>query len=161
MVAMPVVGIFAADAGKIGTVALRSPLERMVVHALGREGIMAVALDLVAQAGGSSANGRDSSPRARRCCGRRVRAAYRDARLRPSRWYSSDRTAARSRPGRRWRSTMRMPISRTIEFFSKIACLCQSDIVIDPLLLRRRQRDVGRFGGSAAEFDRLARGCRP
>ena len=49
MVAVPVVGILAADAGEIGTGALAAPLERLVVHALGRERIMAVALDLVAQ----------------------------------------------------------------------------------------------------------------
>ena len=49
MVAVPVVGIFAADAGEIGTGALRAPLERVVVHALGGERVMAVALDLVAQ----------------------------------------------------------------------------------------------------------------
>ena len=46
---VPVVGIFAADAGEIGPGALGPPLERMVVHALGSERVMAVALDFVAQ----------------------------------------------------------------------------------------------------------------
>ena len=46
---MPLVGIFAADAGEIRAGALRAPLERMVVHALRRERVMPVALDLVAQ----------------------------------------------------------------------------------------------------------------
>ena len=49
MIAVPVVGILAADAGEIGTGALRAPLERPVIHALGCERIVAVALDLVAQ----------------------------------------------------------------------------------------------------------------
>ena len=49
VVAVPVVGIFAADAGEIGPGALGAPLERPVVHALGRERVMAVAFDLVAQ----------------------------------------------------------------------------------------------------------------
>ena len=46
---VPFVGIFGADAREIRPGALRAPLERMVVHALGGERIMAVALDLVAQ----------------------------------------------------------------------------------------------------------------
>ena len=46
---MPFVGIFAADAREIGTGALGTPLERMVVHALGRERVMAVAFDFIAQ----------------------------------------------------------------------------------------------------------------
>ena len=46
---VPLVGILAADAGEIGPGALRAPLERMVVHALGGERVVAVALDLVAQ----------------------------------------------------------------------------------------------------------------
>ena len=49
MVAVPVVGILAADARKIGAGALRAPLERPVVHALGGERIVAVALHLVTQ----------------------------------------------------------------------------------------------------------------
>ena len=46
---VPFVRIFAADAGEVRPGALRSPLERMVVHALGGERVVAVALDLVAQ----------------------------------------------------------------------------------------------------------------
>ena len=46
---MPVVGIFAADAGKVRAGTLAAPLERLVVHALCRERVMAVPLDLVAQ----------------------------------------------------------------------------------------------------------------
>ena len=46
---VPFVGIAAADAGEIGPGALRAPLERVVVHALGGEAVMAVALDLVAE----------------------------------------------------------------------------------------------------------------
>ena len=49
MIAVPIVGIFAADPRQIGAVALRAPLERMIVLALGGERIMPVALDLVAQ----------------------------------------------------------------------------------------------------------------
>ena len=49
MVAVPFVGIFAADAREIRAGALRAPLERVVVHAFGGQRIMAVALDLVAQ----------------------------------------------------------------------------------------------------------------
>src|SRR5438128_11905223 len=49
MIAMPVVGILAADAGEIGSRTLRSPLKWPVVHALGRQGVMAIALDLVTQ----------------------------------------------------------------------------------------------------------------
>ena len=41
-----------------------------------------------------SASGSCSNPPAHRCCGRRVPAAYRAARPRPSRSCSSDRTAA-------------------------------------------------------------------
>jgi hypothetical protein len=46
---VPFVGIFAADAREVRPGALRAPLKRMVVHALGGERIMAVAFDLVAQ----------------------------------------------------------------------------------------------------------------
>ena len=46
---MPVVGIFGAYARKVRPGALRSPLERVVVHAFGRQGIMAIAFDLIAQ----------------------------------------------------------------------------------------------------------------
>ena len=46
---MPVVGIFGADPRQIGPGALRAPLERMVVHAFGRQGIVAIAFDLIAQ----------------------------------------------------------------------------------------------------------------
>src|SRR3546814_20130365 len=49
MLDMPFVGILAADAGEIRPGALGAPLERMVVHALGRQAVMAVTLDLVAQ----------------------------------------------------------------------------------------------------------------
>ena len=42
------VGIFAANARQIGTGTLGTPLERMVVHALGCERVMAVALDFIA-----------------------------------------------------------------------------------------------------------------
>src|SRR4029079_4981327 len=49
MIAVPVVGIFRPDARKIGAGAFRSPLERPVVHALGGERIVPIALDLVAQ----------------------------------------------------------------------------------------------------------------
>ena len=49
VIAMPIVGIFAADARQIGAVALRAPLERVVVHAFGGERVMSVTLDLVAQ----------------------------------------------------------------------------------------------------------------
>ncbi len=49
MVAVPIVGIFAADPRQIGAVALRAPLKRMIVLALGGKRIMAVTLDLVAQ----------------------------------------------------------------------------------------------------------------
>ncbi len=46
---VPVVGIASADAGEIRPGALRAPLERMVVHRLGREAVVAVAFDLVAE----------------------------------------------------------------------------------------------------------------
>ena len=46
---VPFVGIFATDARQIGTGTLGAPLERVVVHALGRERVMAVALDFIAQ----------------------------------------------------------------------------------------------------------------
>jgi hypothetical protein len=46
---VPFVGILAADACEVGTGALGPPLERMVVHALGRERVMAVAFDFIAQ----------------------------------------------------------------------------------------------------------------
>ena len=46
---MPLVGVAAADAGEIRPGALRAPLERVVVHALGGEAVVAVALDLVAE----------------------------------------------------------------------------------------------------------------
>ena len=46
---VPAVGVLAADAGEVGPGALRAPLERVVVHALGGEAVMAVALHLVAQ----------------------------------------------------------------------------------------------------------------
>ena len=46
---LPGVGVFQSDAREIRAVALRSPLERMVVHALGRQRIVAVALHFVAQ----------------------------------------------------------------------------------------------------------------
>jgi hypothetical protein len=49
VVAVPVVGVLAADAGQVGTGALGPPLERVVVHALGREAVVAVAFDLVAE----------------------------------------------------------------------------------------------------------------
>src|SRR5204863_3617711 len=39
----------AADAREVRPRALRAPLERMVVHAFGREAVVAVALDLVAE----------------------------------------------------------------------------------------------------------------
>ena len=44
---VPFVGIFAADAREVGPGALGSPLEGMVVHALGREREMAVAFDFI------------------------------------------------------------------------------------------------------------------
>ena len=46
---VPGVGVLAADAGDVRPVALGAPLERVVVHAFGRERIVAVALHLVAQ----------------------------------------------------------------------------------------------------------------
>ena len=46
---LPLVGVLAADAGEIGPGALGAPLEGMVVHALGGEAVVAVALHLVAQ----------------------------------------------------------------------------------------------------------------
>ncbi len=46
---VPFVRVFAADTRKIGPRALRPPLKRMVIHALGGEAVMAVALDLVAK----------------------------------------------------------------------------------------------------------------
>ena len=49
MVAVPVVGILAADARQIRAVAFGAPLERMIVLTLGGERVMTVALDLVAQ----------------------------------------------------------------------------------------------------------------
>jgi hypothetical protein len=49
MVALPVVGILAADPRQVRSVALGAPLERTVVLALGRERVMPVTLDLVAQ----------------------------------------------------------------------------------------------------------------
>ena len=50
MLAMPVVGVLGADTCEIGPVALRTPLEGLVVHALGGERIRSVTLHLVAQA---------------------------------------------------------------------------------------------------------------
>ena len=49
MRALPLVGVLAADAGEVRPGALGAPLERVVVHALGRQRVMAVALHLVAQ----------------------------------------------------------------------------------------------------------------
>ncbi len=46
---LPGAGEFAADAGQIGPVALRTPLEGVIEHALGGQAIVAVALDLVAE----------------------------------------------------------------------------------------------------------------
>src|SRR6266567_6762354 len=46
---VPFVGIFGADTREIRSGALRAPLERVVVHALRRERIMAIAFDLVTQ----------------------------------------------------------------------------------------------------------------
>ena len=48
VVAVPLVGVLAADPGEVRTGALRSPLEGVVVHALGGEREVPVALDLVA-----------------------------------------------------------------------------------------------------------------
>ena len=49
MVRLPLIRVLAADAREIRTRALRAPLERVIVHALGRKTVVAVALDLVAQ----------------------------------------------------------------------------------------------------------------
>src|SRR5215213_4759735 len=49
MIPMPLVGVFAADAREIRAGSLRSPLERPVVHALGRERVVTVTLDFVTQ----------------------------------------------------------------------------------------------------------------
>src|SRR5437868_6221222 len=49
MADMPIIGIFGADPRQIGASTLRAPLERVIVHALRRQRIMAVALDLIAQ----------------------------------------------------------------------------------------------------------------
>src|SRR5471032_3351578 len=43
--------------------------------------------------------------------------------------------------------TIRIPITRMIEFFSRMACFCQIDIVFVPALFRRRQHDAGRLDG--------------
>src|SRR3546814_21146009 len=45
---VPFVRIAAADARKVGPGALRPPLERVVVHALRRQAVVAIAFDLVA-----------------------------------------------------------------------------------------------------------------
>ena len=44
---VPFVRIATADARQIRSGALRPPLERMVIHALGGEAVMAIAFDLV------------------------------------------------------------------------------------------------------------------
>ena len=49
MLDVPFVRIAAADAREVRPGALRAPLERVVVHALGGEAVVAVALDLVAE----------------------------------------------------------------------------------------------------------------
>src|SRR4249920_837327 len=49
MVAVPVVGIFAADPCEIRTGALASPLEWLVVHALGGERVVAITFDFITQ----------------------------------------------------------------------------------------------------------------
>src|SRR3546814_1467968 len=46
---VPFVRIAAADARKVGPGALRPPLERVVVHALRRQAVVAIAFDLVAE----------------------------------------------------------------------------------------------------------------
>ena len=46
---MPFVRVAVADAGEVRPGALRAPLERMVVHRLRRQAVVAVALDLVAE----------------------------------------------------------------------------------------------------------------
>ena len=46
---VPFIGILAADPGQVRPGALGAPLERMVVHALGGQAVVAVALDLVAE----------------------------------------------------------------------------------------------------------------
>ena len=46
---LPGVGVLAADPREVGAGALGAPLERMVVHALGGEAVVAVALGLVAE----------------------------------------------------------------------------------------------------------------
>ena len=47
--ALPLVRVFAAHARKVRPGALGAPLERVVVHALGRQGVMAVPLHFIAQ----------------------------------------------------------------------------------------------------------------
>ena len=49
MLAMPEVGIAAADAGQIGTGTLGAPLERVVVDELAGDGVVAVAFGLGAE----------------------------------------------------------------------------------------------------------------
>src|SRR5690606_26743019 len=46
---VPLVGVLTADASEIGPRPLRAPLERMVVHALRSEAVMAVTLHFVTQ----------------------------------------------------------------------------------------------------------------
>ena len=46
---MPLVGIFSANPRQIGTGAFRTPLEGVVIHALRRQAVMAVAFDFIAQ----------------------------------------------------------------------------------------------------------------
>ena len=49
MLHVPGVGVTAADAGEVRPGALAAPLERVVVHALGGEAVVAVAFHLVAE----------------------------------------------------------------------------------------------------------------
>jgi hypothetical protein len=49
MLDMPGIRILAAHAGKVGTGALRTPLERVVVHRFGGKAVVAIAFDLVTE----------------------------------------------------------------------------------------------------------------
>ena len=92
----------------------------MVVHALGGEAVVAVALDLVAQRADHLAVADVAA-----LADVDVAAGQLERRVGPHALHLLDRarrarTAARSRRCRRSTTTTRMPISRTIEFFSKI-----------------------------------------
>ena len=161
---VPLVRILAADAGEIRPGALGAPLERMVVHALGGEAVVAVALDLVAQRADHLAVAAVAA-----LADVDVAPGQLERRVGPHALHLLDRaldarTAARSAPGRRWTTTIRMPISRMSEFFSKTSCFIGAPSIPPRTRAQRRARRrcaAARRRRPARRRARCARRCRP